>query len=324
MGAKTPFSIYQYASSTEYLVDTYTYLHSQDATYSYERISEICGFRSRSYTRNILKGIHPATDSDLRALAKAFELSPDEKNYLVLLSAFQNSGGNEVARTLFEKLIQCQKRFAPDVRPFREAEVATSVLHMTLLSVCDLPDSPNDSESIARLLKNRYAPSAIQDALTDLVSLGYLKMSSADGKLVSAGKHWKKYDFNANYFLRQFHVECLDLAKKSLEHETPDQRYLVGSSFVIHEKVFPRIVQKLNSFIENLMNLEGVAGPADTVVQLNVQFMKMGSNSNSTISKPESGLGMQPPTERALDSKTNQSLLDAPASSDLNLQETHL
>ena len=103
-------------------------------------------------------------------------------------------------------------------------------------------------------------------------------------------KHIKKYDYNSNFFLKRYHSQSLEVAKAALEKEATSERYLVGASFCINSKIFPRIVQKMNAFVENLMQLEGVAGSPDTVVQINQQLIRMttGHANNESVLGRES------------------------------------
>jgi uncharacterized protein (TIGR02147 family) len=293
MSIALPFNTFQYSSHLEFLQDAYAYAHSQDEKFSYDRIAELCGFKSRTEARNFVKGTKKANDSQLLAFARTFSLSDAEAQYLVCLAKFSELSSSRGAFDAFQKLVALQKQNAPTVSPFREIEIATSVLHMTLLAYFDLTDAPKEPVEIVARLKNRYEAEAIKSAIVDLVAHGYLRREP-DGRFAIAQKHIKKYDYNSNFFLRRFHQESLDIVRDALENEATSERYLVGASFCINAKVFPRIVQKMNAFVENLMSLEGVAGTPDTVVQFNQQLVRMTSSETAN----ESGLGREA-TERA-------------------------
>lgn len=306
MTTRLPFNIYQYSSHLEFLQDAYAYFHSEDETFSYDRIAELCGLKSRTEARNLLKGQKKASDAQLAAFARIFALGESEAKYLVCLSRFAEAGGNPAAFELFQKLIALQKENSPAAAPFRDVEVATSVLHMTLLSVLDLSDAPRSAEEITAKLKNRYPQADVAAALVDLENCGYATRDS-EGRLVVSQKHIKKYDYNSNFFLKRFHQQSLAIAKDALENEATSERYLVGASFCINGKVFPRIVQKMNAFVENLMQLEGVAGDADTVVQFNQQLIKMSAGGTAEV-----GPGLRRESaERAFAENQNEGIVRA-------------
>jgi uncharacterized protein (TIGR02147 family) len=295
-----PFSAFKYSSPLEFIQDAYDYLHGIDESFSYERISNLCNFKSRTEVRNVFKGQRNPTSAEIEKIGQVFGLTEAETAYLNLLFKFHNSSDNTVTADLFEKLISTRNQSVQTSSPFREIEIATSVLHMTLLSALELglvqESFLKSPDRMVSLLKNKFSFDEISRAVNELLEYQFLQIDPATGHLQPTQKHIKKYDFNSNFFLKRYHQQCLEMAQKSLENESPTERYLVGASFCINSKVFPRIIQKMNAFVENLMQLEGVAGSPDTVIQINQQLIRM------TVghAKQESGLGHQP-TERALE-----------------------
>lgn len=296
MSAPLPFSIFSYSSYLEFLQDAYEHFHSKNESFSYEVIASICEFKSRTHARNLLKGIQKAKLSEIKALARCFLLEGEEAKYLECLFLFEQAKNSEAAVELFQKLMAAQKNSRIGKNPLRELEVATSLLHMTVLSILDFEKAPFEVSEIKAALKDRFSEEDIARALSDLVELGFIQRTASGQRWSIIHKHVKKIDLNPNFFLARFHEQCLDVARDSLVNEQPGQRYLVGSNFSVNAKVFPRIVQKLNAFLENLMQLEGVAGGADTVVQINAQLIKMTADAHA---KKESVPGVDEHAERA-------------------------
>jgi hypothetical protein len=83
----------------------------------------------------------------------------------------------------------------------------------------------------------------------------------------------------------------LDSAKRSLNEDPTSERYLIGSSFAINHKIFPRIVQKINASVENIMRMGELAGEPDMVVQFSSQFIKLTKLSNVSKENMKSVLG---------------------------------
>lgn len=271
--SKLPFSVFSYSSYLEFFQDSYEYLHQQDEKFSFDHIAEICDFKSRTLARSLIKGLQKPTITQLKKLSECFGLNEEAQEYVNCLLQFQAAQGSPAAFELFQKLARIQKSKLPDRDPFKEIEIATSVLHLTLLSALEIPNLPKSPAGIFKFLKSRYTQEQIEEAFSDLEQYHYIKITSAGIEVQQ--KHIKKYDLNQNFFLRKYHDECLSIAGTALHQEPQENRYLVGSSFAINQKVYPRIIQKINTFMENLMLLEGVAGPADTVVQVTTQLVKM-------------------------------------------------
>lgn len=271
---KAPFSIYRYSSYTEYFQDAYEAIHARDESFSYDRIAKLADLKSRTLARNLIKGQQKPTLAQLRKLALCFGLDAEEQEYAACLYQFQGVQGSAASFELFQRLARLQKQKLPEIDPFKDIEVATSVLHMTLLALFGLENPPRDPAGVTAALRGRYAEAEVAAAIADLESLRYVERR-AEGGWNLLQKHIKNYDVNANAYLRRYHDQCLRVAGEALHRGGTDDRYLIGASFAINQKVYPRIIQKLNAFMENLMQLEGVAGGTDTVVQVSTQLVRM-------------------------------------------------
>lgn len=270
---KLPFSIYSYSSYSEFFQDAYEYFHKKDEKFSFDHIANVCDFKSRTLARSLIKGIQKPTVGQLKKLCFCFGLDAAAQEYVNCLLQFQGAEGSPAAFELFQKLAKIQKAKLPGASPFKEIEIATSVLHLTLLSALEIPNLPRSTSELKKILKDRYTKEQIENAFSDLEKYNYIQVTK-DGIEIQQ-KHIKKYDFGQNFFLRKYHDECLEVAKHALHNEPQESRYLVGSSFTINQKVYPRIIKKINTFMENLMLLEGVAGKPDTVVQVTTQLVRM-------------------------------------------------
>lgn len=267
-----PFQAFQYVSLSQFYQDYYEYNRSLDESFSFSKVAELCQLRSRTEARNLVKGIKKLTEANIISLLECFPVEKRELEYLLLLNDLEQACDTQHASEYLKKIMLIQQK-ENQSNSFREIEVATSILHMTLLSIFDLHDISQDPSDISKKLKSKYSKEQIEQAIKDLFDLDFIKKENGSWK--NSQKFIQKYDYTRNIFLQNFHVECLDHAKDSIEKEDVSDRYLVGASFCINSKVFPRIVQKMNSFAENLMLLENVAGDNDTVVQFNQQLVKM-------------------------------------------------
>ncbi len=286
MSNRVPFSIFKYSNYQEYFQDAYEFLHAADESFSYDKIAVACGLKSRTLVRGILKGQQRPSLLQLGKLAIHFGLSQEEQEYAVCLHKFEAAQGSPGAFDLFQKLMVLQKAHATSKNPFTDSVLKTSVIHMTLLNVLDLERCPSTVEGIALLMKNRYTQQEVEDAIQDLEHEGFIERTTT--RFVVKQKFFKEVDLNTNFFLRKYHNESLKLAYDSLHNDELDERYLVGANFSIHHKVYPRIIDKMNEFLFNLIKLEGIAGPSDSVVHLNMQLMKMTATEASSLSAVKS------------------------------------
>ncbi len=292
MSSLLPFSACSYSSYKEFLTDAYEYLHAKDETISYEKIAIACDLKTRTHAKNIIRGEQKPNSKQINALADFFQLPEAEKKYLDCLMKFNDPQNSNVASELIQQLMTIIKmEVKVDNNPFHDVQVMSSFLHLSILSIFEFAPNSTTNE-IHKLLRERFDLTAINQAIQDLEKLKYIaysKVSNTSNERVLLQKHIRQYDYNSNYFLKNFHNECLDMAKKTLNEDPTSERYLVGASFAINSKIFPRLIQKINAFIENAMKMGELAGEPDMVVQLNSQLLKITIVNNT---EQKSVLGM--------------------------------
>jgi uncharacterized protein (TIGR02147 family) len=305
---RLPFSILGYADALEFFQDAYEVSHAQNPMVSYDSLAQACGFKSRTFCRNLIKGTQTATLAQWKKLGEVFSFNATELNYLDCLVRFKSTSENATAFALFQDLLKFQREQGTQENPFRELEVATSLLHLSLLSLMEIKAFEEDTIVLARLLRDRYSPTEIQTAITELEKYGYVTREA--GVLKQNQSYVKKIDLKSNHFLRMFHAECLTLSQKALFEFPTEDRYLVGVNFAIPEKNFQRIVQKLNGFLENIMQTENATGRAEAVVQLNAQLIRMTASNHVA---PTEQMLSRKTTETVSGEKTNNQALSANA-----------
>lgn len=273
-----PFTAFQYDSAQKFFHDLYEYQKLTIPSVSFSTLASACDFKSRTEVRNILKGIKPVTPKAIKRFGRFFGIESKEEEYLSLLVDLEKNGFDQSSIEEVKELLRSKRNLKPEDH-IKSVEIETSVLHLTLLSVIDMNPKVQTPQFLSDLLEGRYSADDIEKAISELENYGFIKQS--DELWEKQQRHTRRYDYNRNEMLQKFHHECLELAKNALDKQETSSRYLVGASFCINQKFFDRIIQKMNSFVENLLLLEGVAGEPDTMVQFNQQIIKMNTNNQS-------------------------------------------
>jgi uncharacterized protein (TIGR02147 family) len=74
--------------------------------------------------------------------------------------------------------------------------------------------------------------------------------------------------------IRKNHQSIIDLAKKAIDEQPVDKRYISSSSFVIKKEKIPDAVELIKEFRANMSRLLDES-KGDALYQLNVQFFSM-------------------------------------------------
>lgn len=271
-GASMP-NIFYYVYYADFFKDCYEAFKKSDPSFSYTHIANKGDFRSRTQVRGFIKGTLKPNISQIKTLANIFGIENRQTKYLMGLYHLNHADNSSVALDLFRKLIDQQNQAEIKDNPFREIEVAASLLHLTLLSFVECEGFVFDPGWICEKLAFTYSPKEISTAFKELIQLGYV-VQSEDKNYKPAQSYIKKIDHTPNFLLRRFHNECLEVAQKSIEEASMEDRFLVASTIAIPKENFHKIRQKVLSFLDSLVLAEKATGEKTDVVQVNVQMVR--------------------------------------------------
>lgn len=267
-----PLSYTHYAS---FLQAAYEYRHSSDPNFSYSYICEKVDLRSRTQVRSFIKGQVEPNFNQFQKLLLAFSLNKNDEAYLKCLFRFNKTRDSSMAYDLFEQLLEHQTRMELDFSPFREIEVACSLLHLTILSLADCVDFKIDPDWIGQRLIYDFSFEEIEDAVKELLRLGYLIFDKDLDRYKAGQSYVKKMDSSVNFFLRRFHYDCLKVAKESVDEKEMSDRFLIASTIAVPAKSLPRFRQKVSAFLDNLVRTELRSTGKTEVLQVNIQLLKV-------------------------------------------------
>lgn len=278
--AKAP-NIFYYTHYLDFLQDCYDVFHQADPSFSYTHIANSGSFRSRTQVRGIIKGSIKPNLSQLKQLALIFNLQDRGLQYLVGLYHFNKADNSSVAFDLFQQLIGQQNESEIKDNPFREIEIAASLLHLTILSLSECEGFSRSSKWIVEQLVFSYNEDEVEEALRELLELEYL-IEEESGVLRLGQPYIKKIDHSSNFFLRRFHKECLGIALKSIDDKPMEDRFLIASTIAIPKQNFHRIKQKVMAFLDSVVMAEKISENKTDVLQLNVQMVRTAKAQENT------------------------------------------
>lgn len=203
-------------------------------------------FSARSFARKL--GIAPSTINEVlngkRSVSKKLAIKIMEK--LAIDPKTQST-----VLTKFDK-----KKMSPDTN--KDMEFTTVAMdqyrsisewyHFAILSLAETSDYRHDSNWIAKRL-NIKITEAVQ-ALDRLERLGMLQVK--DNKLVTAPCNYHTTDHVNNLALRAAHAHNLELAKRSLEKDSIDQRDFCSMTMAIDPQKIPLAKQMIRDFRNKL------------------------------------------------------------------------
>ena len=267
------FSIFNYASPRQFLLDTLSSKQKLDPEFSVRKWAKEMDLKSHTLLVMLLQGTRPLRVKHAAFLAKGLRLSSQEKLYLQALIQFEGAEDPE-EKSLYELWLS-------DLNPgkeFRTKEVDEFMVishwvHMAILAITQLRDFESSAQWIHARLKSKVEISEINAALTRLLSLGLL-VKNKEGKLEATFNRVTTRDDVANAGARKYHQEVLKLAGQAIDKSPITQRE--AQSFVLsvsHDKI-PLAKEMIRKFRAQFAQAIG-SDAGSEVYQMTVQFFQL-------------------------------------------------
>ncbi len=267
------FSIFNYASPRQFLLDTLSSKQKLDPEFSVRKWAKEMDLKSHTLLVMLLQGTRPLRVKHAAFLAKGLRLSSQEKLYLQALIQFEGAEDPE-EKSLYELWLS-------DLNPgkeFRTKEVDEFMVishwvHMAILAITQLRDFESSAQWIHARLKSKVEISEINAALTRLLSLGLL-VKNKEGKLEATFNRVTTRDDVANAGARKYHQEVLKLAGEAIEKSPITQREAQSFVLSVSSDKIPLAKEMIRKFRAQFAQAIG-SDAGSEVYQMTVQFFQL-------------------------------------------------
>ncbi|MGK5089377.1 TIGR02147 family protein [Bdellovibrionota bacterium FG-2] len=267
------FSIFNYASPRQFLLDTLSSKQKLDPEFSVRKWAKEMELKSHTLLVMLLQGTRPLRVKHAAFLAKGLRLSSQEKLYLQALIQFEGAEDPE-EKSLYELWLS-------DLNPgkeFRTKEVDEFMVishwaHMAILAMTQLRDFESSAQWIHSRFKTKVEISEINAALTRLLSLGLL-VKNKDGKLEATFNRVTTRDDVASAGARKYHQEVLKLAGEAIEKSPITQRESQSFALSVSRDKIPLAKEMIRKFRAQFAQAIG-SDAGNEVYQMTVQFFQL-------------------------------------------------
>lgn len=223
----------------------------------------------------LLKGQRHFTLNQVDTMAKALKLTNKEQLYLQTLVQLSRVEAQKEK----EKLYKTLENLSPKLNRVREIdfyEFIRSIIHNQILAICKVwPISK--AEDVQMYLRRPQELQEIQEAMERLVSLGLLHLDQETNVFKVTYHTVSSPNDIPNKVLRQHHVEAMEEAKYSLEHDDVLEREFQAMTMTIPEEkmeLAKKLIREFRRDFEQKLESES----ADSVYQLAIQFYPITKN----------------------------------------------
>jgi uncharacterized protein (TIGR02147 family) len=280
-------NIFAYNDYREYLADYYTAKKSQNPAFSYHNFSRLCGFSSKSFIFNIIKGKKNLSRESVGKICRGLKLTDTESLYFENLVFFIQAKDIKEKTLYLDRLnaVHARDTVAGNTKRLRKDQFSyfSDWYHAVIRSIIDMYFFKDDYKWLAKMVKPAITPFKAKKSVQLLERLDLIKMGKNGyyevcNKTVSSGREVK------SLAVRHYHLKNMELAKRAIEKEPREQRNISGLTLGISEETFKRICDIIYNCQDNILTLAENDKRADRVYHLNFHFYPV-SNRNGKGAK---------------------------------------
>jgi uncharacterized protein (TIGR02147 family) len=225
---------------------------------------------TRSYFNDIVNG-KVLSKTYVERFIQVLRMDEDEAQYFRILVDFNQSVHDKEREILFDQLISLNRTPKKFIGP-KEYEFYKQWHHTALFALLDIHDVGEDYADLGKKLRPSISPNQARASIQLLHKLGLIRRNEkghwkATAKTLDAGPYVK------DEMIKQYQLQCLELAKKNLLLEQSGVRNFSTVTLSISKNgcdLIERKLQKFKSEVRAIAHKE--TDPADRLYQLNIQY----------------------------------------------------
>lgn len=262
-----------YSDYRQYLADYHRWRKQDDARFSLRRFAKEIGFSSHTLLRYILEGQRNLSKRTLVKVSLALGLSGPRADFFENLVFFNQAGSLQEKDHFYQKLLAADKTRGMMKMEARQFEALKTWYHIAIRELLNLGAFKPNPEWIARTLLPSIETREARDSLKLLLESGLIRRT-ANG-YCAVNDAIRTDDETMPLFVRNYHLEMLELAKRSLDSVPPEQRDISSVCMTIREADFPKLKKQIQLMRKELRVFAAEGKQAERVVQVNIQLFPL-------------------------------------------------
>jgi len=262
-------TIFDYTDYRLFLADYYTEKRAQNPGFSYRFIAQHVGFKSAGHFTKIIQGKANISIELALRFAGFFKLNKKQTGYFQALVLYNQAKNHSDKRRYFKKLMS-----------FKEAKIVTvnasqyelyEKWYYTVVRemLAFFPFKDNFGE-LAATIAPPITENEARKAIDVLERLGFITKDDSGyyrqvDPLIMAGRE------NSFLAIDNFIMNNLDLARRSIDNFSKDERKLSATTITVSKETYEKIIKELREFREHILNMAQQDKNPDRSYQFNFQ-----------------------------------------------------
>ncbi len=267
-------AIFEYSNFREFLTDYYHFKKSTVKGFSHRYFLEKAGLKGPNFLKNVMDGKKNLSSGSIQKFITALGLAPEEADYFEYLVLFNQAKTAAKKQKYFKHLAQFQEK--SPVQQIQQDQYAyfSKWYNVVIREYIHCHSFKGDFDKLAKALCPKISEKQAEEAVQLLLKLDLIYISpdgtySLTNPIISTGPDV------ANIGARQYHLNMMEIGRKSLDKFSHKKRYLRGMTGSFSEKTFEEIKMVLDNASKSILNLIQNDEGKKKVYQLNIQLFPM-------------------------------------------------
>jgi uncharacterized protein (TIGR02147 family) len=265
-------NLFDYSDFRKYLNDYYMAKKKENPNFSYQFIANKAGFKNKGFVYNIINGDKVLSKSNIFKLSQALGHNKYEVEYFENLVCFNQAENLAERNFLFEKMGHIKNKgkatSAAQIARKDQFEFYSKWYHAMIRSIIDMYKFTDDYKWLAKMINPSISVNQAKQSVQLLEKLGLI-CKEKNGVFKVCNKSLTTGKEIVNLAVQNFHNECTDLAKRSIQEFPTENRNITGLTLGISEKNYKRICEEIQEFQLKIMEIANTDQDANRVFQLN-------------------------------------------------------
>jgi len=277
--------IFKYFDFRKYLEDYRRMRKEFDPGFTHTYICHRLGQKnSKSYFANVVTGIKTVTQEFINRFIELLELDSDEASYFRVLVNYNQTVNSREKEYYLEQIMR-QTIANSRLITREEYSFYKEYHHGVIRAILDMCDFSGDYKQLAAMVTPPLTPAQARKSIELLKSLKLI-CKNEKGFYKPTDKTVKTEEYVHDELIKQFQLQCLDMAKSSLLSNTDQPRDFSTNILSVSGEALKKIQVKLQKFRDEIRAIvHNDPRPADRIYQLDIQLFP-----NSKASRPETAL----------------------------------
>jgi len=269
--------IFEFMDYREYLKLLFDEKKREHQFYSYRLFSQKAGFKSPNFLKLVVDGDRNLTKESVFKVAKAFGFNKKETDYFENLVFLNQSKTLDEKNTYLTRLMRHRLRSDPRKMEESEYEYYSNWYNPVIHELVTAVDFKDDFRKLAATVVPPVTAIDAEKSVQLLLRLRFI-LKRADGRYEKTSASLTTGPQVRSVAVANYHKAMMQLASESIERFSSDQRDISSLTISVSDEMYKTIIEKLQVFRKELLELaETVRKPAK-VAQLNLQFFPLSND----------------------------------------------